>query len=96
MARGGPWPGEGLGQGPGEEGLARGGPWPGAWGEGLGQGPGGRARDGVVGGGGGAFILVANRKIRDGGEKIADMIRHSWDATVVDLRASSRYPVMAE
>ena len=47
---------------------------------------------------GGAFILVANRIFteRDGGEKIADMIRHSWDATVVDLRASSRYPVIAE
>ena len=67
--------------------MARGGPWPGAWGEGQGWGGGGW---------GGAFILVANRKIRDGGEKIADMIRHSWDATVVDLRASSRYPVIAE
>ncbi len=86
----GAW-GEGLGQGPWGRALARGlgeGPWPGAWGEGQGWGGGGV--------GGGALILVAHRKIRDGGEKIADMIRHSWDATVVDLRASSRYPVIAE
>ena len=56
----GPW-GEGLGQGP--------------WGEGLGQGPWRRARDGVVGGGGGASILAPFEYIRGGSEKSADMIR---------------------
>ena len=33
---------------------------------------------------------------RGGGEKSSNMIRPSWEATVVDLRASSRYPVIAE